>query len=113
LAGGVFPGLALFQLGDLLLQLLLLSPGARQIAAQQLDLLLQLEHAATHLRVLVHQAVLRSDGLVEALAQVQDGLARLVVAEQLGMRRPREQHGTGQRQGAQQGFGRGGDHVHW
>nr|WP_307776756.1 hypothetical protein [Ottowia beijingensis] len=44
----------LAQLGQVARQLLFLTAGARQFAAQRFDLLLQVEHAAAHLGILVH-----------------------------------------------------------
>ena len=89
------------QLGDVARELLFLAARAGQFAAQRLDLLLQVEHAAAHLGVLVHQAVLRRHGLIEALAQIQDGLARLVVTEKLRVRALPGQTGHGQHGGAE------------
>ena len=60
--------------------------GERLAQPRFFDLLLQIQHAAAHLSVLVHQAVLRGDRLIEPLTQIENGLAGLIVTEQLRVR---------------------------
>ena len=79
-------GLRLLEIGDVARQLLFLAARAGQVAAQRLDLLLQIQHAAAHLGVLIHQTVLRGDRLIEPLTQIENGLAGLIVTEQLRVR---------------------------
>ena len=67
------------QLGEVARHLLVLPAQAGHFAAQLLDLLLQVEQAAAQLAVLLGGA------------QFQDGLARLVVGEELGLAGQRRQ----------------------
>ncbi len=82
-------------------QLLLLPAQSGHVGTQGVNLLLELEHVAAHLRVFVNQAVLRCDGLIQPLTQLQDGLACLVVTKQLRLRRTGAHKQGGQRGGAQ------------
>jgi hypothetical protein len=97
--------LAPLQLGDVAGELLVGAAQARQFASQRLDLVLQVQQAAAQLFVFaggaaevlglpVGELPLRLD----ALAQLEDGAARLVVLEQRGMAGQRRQQGCAQEQ---------------
>ncbi|MNQ39271.1 hypothetical protein D3C85_528750 [compost metagenome] len=98
-------GLARLHFAQRARELLVLAGHACQFAAHLLDLALQVEQAATQLAVFVGQALvgLLAHGF-DALAQVEDGAARLVVLEQRRLRAGRRaEQGGGEGRASPQG----------
>ncbi|MNN87364.1 hypothetical protein D3C81_2049090 [compost metagenome] len=95
------------QLGRLLQQLLVLPAQPGLVLAQCLDLRLQLEQAAPQLGRVFAGALIRLLHGVHALAQLENGTARLVVTEQRGMAAEGRGAGQGQQRCTEK---RGGHH---
>jgi hypothetical protein len=97
-------GLARLHFAQRARELLVLAGHARQVAPHLLDLVLQIEQAAAQLAVFVGQPLvgLLAHGL-DTLAQIENGLAGLVILEQCGLRSHRDaQQGGSQRRAPQQ-----------